>query len=309
MRAFRFGIGTGRIETADEFYDAVRRAAAVGYDTLCVPDHLGVVSPEVGLMAAALSSERLRIGSFVFNNDFRHPAVLAQQMASLDVLSGGRLELGLGAGWNVPEYDASGIPYDRAGVRIARMEESLTILKRLFAGESVSFEGEYFTITDHTLAPLPTQGADLPILIGGNGDKVLRIAAREADIVGFTGFVMRGGSPVLNSITGEGIAERVDYVRREAGDRADDIELNALIQRVEITDDAEKAAAELVERWDMEGFEVEHAMASPFMYFGTVDEIADEVRTHRKNLGISYWVTGSQSGPDFAKVVEKLRGE
>ena len=308
MKPFRFGLGTGHVDNARGFHEAVRRADQSGYDVLLIPDHLGVLSPETALMAAATRSDRLRIGSLVFNNDFRHPAVLAQQAATLDFLSDGRFELGLGAGWNVPEYEASGIAYDRAGVRIARMAESVEILKRLFAGETVDFAGDHYTITGHTLSPAPPQGAGMPILIGGNGDKVLRVAAQHASIIGLTGFRMVKGTPVLDSFSATRIAERIAFVRAAAGDRSEDLEFNSLVQRVIVTDERRAAAAPVVERIDQETFDLDAALDSPFMLFGTPSQIADQLRRYRNELGISYYEIRGDTDPAFDAVVEELAG-
>jgi len=308
MRRFRFGLGTGRVETAGEFSDAVRRADASGYDVVLIPDHLGVLSPEVAMMAAAERSDRLRIGSFVFNNDFRHPVVLARQAASLDLLSGGRLELGLGAGWNVPEYEAAGIAFDRGGIRVSRMEESVRILKALFAGDTVDFVGEHYTITNHTLVPAPPQGADLPIFIGGNGDRMLAIGARHADIVGLTGFRMVKDVPVTEWFGAAAIARRLAHVRGAAGDRAHALELNALIQNVIITKDRRAAARKVVDEWGMAGFDIDVALDTPFMLFGSVRDIADQLRRYREELGFTYFAVGSVAGPGFDAVVEELAG-
>ena len=306
----RFCLSSARTESADAWVDQARRAEAVGYDVLHVADHLGALSPPVAMQAAASVTERLRVGSFVINNDFRNPLLLAQDAASVDLLSGGRLELGLGAGWNVPEYEAAGIEFDPAPVRIERLEESVTVLRRLFAGERVTFDGTHYTISDYELAPLPPQGASLPILIGGNGDKLLAVAARHADIVGFTGFTIRPGGPIPGHFTREGLENRIEHVRRQAGERFDGIELNVLVQRAQVTDQADAVVAEIAAQWrDGLGASLteDDVAASPFILVGTVGEIAEKTDRLRSELGIGSVTVFADRSEGFDEVVRSFR--
>jgi len=216
---------------------AAARAEGAGYDVMLCADHLGALSPTVALASVAQTTDRLRLCALVLNNDFRHPALVAQEAATIDLMSGGRYELGIGAGWNIPEYAESGIEFDRAGARIARMGETMEILERLFAGGVVSFSGEYYTITDHQLDPQPPQGSALPMLVGGNGPKVLGVAARHADIIGLTGISMTPEGPELSHLAVPAIGERIAYVRDQAGARGDELEFNALVQHVDVLGD------------------------------------------------------------------------
>jgi probable F420-dependent oxidoreductase len=207
MRPFRFGLTTGWVSTADAWSAMARRAEALGYDVLLVPDHLGgQLSPLAALASAAAVTTRIRIGSNVFANDFRHPLVLAREAATLDVLSNGRLEFGIGAGWRVSDYTQLGVPYDPAGRRIDRMEEAVTIIKRLFAGETVTVAGDHYRLRGARLSPRTVQRPRPPILLGGGGPRMLRIAAREADIVGFVPQFSAAGRPIIRQAT-EGIPE------------------------------------------------------------------------------------------------------
>ena len=182
-----------------------------------MPDHLGrQLSPIGALAAAAAVTTRLRIGSFVYANDYRHPLLLAREAATLDHLSGGRLELGIGAGWNVPDYRQLGMPYDRPGLRIDRMVESLGIIKRLLAGERVTHDGPHYHLDGARLAPRPVQ-ARVPILIGGGGPRMLRIAAREADIVGLLPQFNERGRPIFTQASEAETARKVEIVREAAG--------------------------------------------------------------------------------------------
>jgi probable F420-dependent oxidoreductase len=251
-------------------------------------------------------TDRIRVGTYVLNNDFRHPLLVAQEAASVDLLSDGRLLLGLGAGWNIPEYTEAGIPFDGAGTRIARLEESVTILKRLFAGHAVTFNGDHYTITEHTLEPAPPQGAALPILIGGNGDKLLAVAARHADIVGFTGFTIRPEGVQPGHVTRAGLDDRIEHVRHEAGERFAGIELNLLVQRAEITDDRAGRAGEIAT--EMEGPSAEEILDSPFVQLGTVDEIATDLLSLRQDLGVSSFTVFDGRSKGFDGVVTRLAG-
>lgn len=307
-RPFRFGLGISSATSHTEFVEAARQAEDHGYSILLVPDHLRTFSPAVTVTAAAAATTELRVGSFVLNNDFRHPTIVAQETATIDLLTNGRYELGLGAGWNKPEYDAAGVAYDKASVRIARMEESISILRRLFAGETVDHQGSHYTISNHSLAPLPPQGADLPVLIGGNGDKVLTVAAQHADIIGFTGFTVVKGVAQMTNFSRTQLRERIEFVRQRAGDRFDHIELNVLIQRAVITEDRVAAATEFSENWGDDAPPLEDMLDSPFVLFGTAEEIADQIRRIRDDLGISYWVAAAARAEGFEAVVGLLAG-
>jgi len=198
VHPFRFGVTANRARSAEAWATLARRAEALGYATLVMPDHLGSqLSPVAALSAAATATRRLRIGSFVFANDYRHPLLLAREAASLDVLSDGRLELGMGAGWRTDDYRQLGIAYERPGLRIERLEESLLILRRLFAGERVTHAGTHYQLRGARLAPLSVQRPGPPILIGGGGPRMLRLAARHAQIVGLLPQFDAHGRPML----------------------------------------------------------------------------------------------------------------
>ena len=313
MHPIRFATGGARVSDRSEFLDLARRAEAIGFDAFLIPDHLGAVSPEIAMTAVAAATERIKVGSIVFNNDFRHPVILAQQIAAIDVFSGGRVELGLGAGWNEPEYAAMGAGIDRPSVRIARMEEAAIILKRLFTGESVTFDGDHYRLDDHTIAPLPPQGADLPIHIGGNGDRVLAAAARRADIVGLTGFSAKASTPHLTHFSSRGAADRIAHVRAHAGDRFADIEFGALVQRLVVTDDREAAGRAVVSEVEEAGMPVvpslDDMLDSPFAFFGTHDEISAQLLRHRDELGISYFTIFGDSIEMAEPIVRELTGK
>lgn len=311
MRLFRFGLGKSRAKDAGEYLAAAARAEGAGYDVMLCADHLGALSPTVALASVAQTTERLRLCALVLNNDFRHPALVAQEAATIDLLSGARYELGIGAGWNIPEYTESGIEFERAGVRIDRMSESIEILERLLAGDVVSFSGEHYTITDHQLDPLPPQGSALPMLVGGNGPKVLGVAARRADIIGLTGFSMTPEGPNLSHLAVPAIGERIAYVREQAGARADGLEFNALVQHCEATGDRRAVARTLAHEMSAESghlVDPDVLLDSPFFLFGTSAQLVEQLQEIREKTGISYFTIRADGSEGFDAVVEELSG-
>src|SRR4051794_21671749 len=202
MRPFHFLADASTIVSGTELAARARRAEQLGYHALVMPDHLlEQLSPVVAMATVAAATSTLRVSGFVLNNDLRHPAVLAQDLASIDVLSGGRLDVAIGAGWNKPEYDAIGIPFDPTPVRQARLAESVTVLKGLFGGAPFSFAGEHYTITDYTGEPVPVQRPHPPFFIGGGGRRTLTLAGREANIVGLAPRIRAGSVVDAASLT------------------------------------------------------------------------------------------------------------
>jgi len=300
----RFGLSAAGFGAAGQLVERARWAERAGFSTFSVSDHLNAPSPFVTLQAVSSATERIRLGTLVINNDFRHPAVLAQDAATIDQLSGGRLELGLGAGWARPEYERAGIPYERAGVRVDRLAATVDALSELFAGGPVTASGPGVELTDHLVVPRPPQRNRLPILIGGNGDRVLSLGARSADIVGFTGFGPDDeGRNQATHFDRAGLADRVALVNRESGARADRIELHMLLQMLTITDDRELLARTMAER---EGRPVATVLTSPFLAFGTVDQICAQLSGLADELGITYFTVFNQFGDDAAIVLAAL---
>jgi probable F420-dependent oxidoreductase len=306
VRPFRFGVQIVSATSRRDWQEKARRAEALGFDVLHVSDHLADGFPPLAaLCSAADATERLRVGTFVVNNDFRSPVVLAREAATIDLLTDGRLELGIGAGHMKHEYDEAGLRFDPAAVRVSRLEESVAVLKRLLAGEVTTFVGEHYTVQAHHSYPQPVQ-QPVPLLVGGNGHRVLALAARAADIVGLTGFSQVEGTRNVNlsHFTFEGTRRQVDWVRASAGSRFDDLELNALLQHVEITDDARAAFAPLCERT---GYSLDDALTSPFLLAGSAPAMADALRQRREELGLSYFVVFERAMDDFARVIDQLR--
>lgn len=306
--AFRFGVQEHRAASAKAWKERARLVESLGYSALYLPDHLNdQLGPIAALMAAADATTTLRVGSLVFDNDYRHPVVLAKEAATMDLLSDGRFDLGLGAGWLVSDYEAAGIPYDSPGTRIERMEEGLQIIKGLMAGGAYSFTGKHYQISEMEGSPLPVQKPHPPIVIGGGGRRMLRLAARQADIVNIN-FDLRDGR-VSRDLVRSGLAEATDeklaWVKDAAGDRLEQIELSVTVFLVNITDDRESVAAALASGMGSEPHEV---MEMPHFLIGTVDDVAEQLQRRRNRFGISFVIVPGDVTESFAPVVERLTG-
>lgn len=276
-RPFRFGVVMIGDVTAS-WADRCCRAEALGFDTVLVADHLGRPGPFTALGAAAVATEEAQLGTFVLNAAFHDPVLLAREVTTLDALSAGRVELGLGAGYVRSEFDALGIPYGTAAERLDGLERCLD-----------------------RLAPLLT----VPLFLGGNGDRMLRIAAQRAQIVGFSGTTTdRDGR--LSLISGDTYAERVEHAHRAAGDRAGEIEWNALLQVVEITDDRERTGEE-ARRARAPHLTLDEFLACPTVLVGTVDEMAAELERRRRDLGLSYITVLEPAMKSMATVLSRVR--
>ncbi|MFM8648753.1 MAG: TIGR03621 family F420-dependent LLM class oxidoreductase [Actinomycetota bacterium] len=307
-RPFRFGVQTRGISTAREWTETARRAEDRGYSCLTMPDHFDdQLAPVPALMAAAAVTSTLRVGALVWDNDYKHPLVLAKELATMDVLSEGRLEIGLGAGWMIADYEQSGIPYDSAKVRIDRFVEGLHIIKGLMGDEPYSFSGEHYTISRHNGTPKPIQKPCPPVLIGGGGKRVLSIAAREADIVGINATMSAGvvGPDAFLTMTAAAVDEKVGIVRAAAGDRWPNIEMNVRAFLVNITDDAVGAASGIA---SMIGVERSMVEETPFALVGPAAKIVEDLLARRERWGFSYVIVGSEDIDSFAPVVEALAG-
>jgi probable F420-dependent oxidoreductase len=304
---FRFGVQTSRAASGAAWIEKARKIEDLGYSTLFVPDHFDdQFTPTPALMAAATATTSLRIGGMVFDNDYRHPLVFAKEAATMDVLSDGRYELGIGAGWMKTDYDAAGMTYDRPGVRIGRLEESLAIIKGLFGEGPFSFAGKHYTITNHNGLPKPVQ-QPLPILVGGGGKRVLSLAAREADIVGVNFNLAPGAVNQQVMATGDATSteEKISWIRAAAGSRFDKLELNVTVFVCIVTDDREGMAQRVSGGFNMPPEEV---LSSPHALIGTVDQIVESLQKQRERFGFSYIVFSGDGFEALAPVVKKLAG-
>jgi probable F420-dependent oxidoreductase len=307
-RQFRFGVQLSTAATAEAWAEQARTAESLGYSTLFLPDHFGdQLAPVPAMMAAADATTELRVGALVFDNDYKHPVVLAKEAATLDVLTGGRLELGLGAGWMNTDYEQSGIVKDPASVRVDRMEEGIAVIKGCFGDGPFSFEGEHYRIEGLDGLPAPLQRPHPPLLIGGGRPRVLSIAAREADIVGINPALRSGAVDTETAQDGAAAVtdRKVGWVRDAAGDRYDDLELNMLVFAGIVTDDRRGTAEMMAPMFGLDPDEVEsysHAC------IGTVEQICDDLRARRDRWDVSYWVFQGDSMQAMAPVVAELAG-
>ncbi len=307
-RKFRFGIQTSGADSAQDWAEKAKKMEDLGYATLIIPDHFDdQYAPIPAMTAAADATSTLRFGTLVLDNDYRHPLVLAKELATLDVLSGGRLEIGLGAGWMKTDYAASGIPYDRPGIRVERFKEGLQIIKGLLSEGPFSFSGKHYTITEHEGTPRPVQKPHPPILVGGGGKKVLSIAAQEADIVGVNFSLAEGEVNPTVAATGsaEETHKRLGYVREAAGDRLEDIELNVMVFITQVTDDAAGTAERVSAGFGMAADDV---MGSPHVLIGSTEQIEDTIIRRREEFGFTYVTFSSDAVETMAPIVKRLAG-
>lgn len=307
-RPFRFSVQASGLPGADELIESARKAEDLGYAAFGPPDHFGdQYAPMVALAAVAQATDTIELQPLVLANDYRHPAVLAKEAATLDVLSGGRFVMAVGAGWMRTDYDQAGMAYDRPGVRIARLEESVKILKGLFSGEPFSFDGDHYRITEMTGTPTPVRRPYPPFLIAGGGRRILSLAAREADIVGFNPGLAAGvvDARIAPSAHAEATDQKLAWVREAAGARFDDIELQTSVFFGSITDDA-RGTAEFIAA--SIGATAEQMLESPHVLLGTVDECVERVRSWRERWGISYVSFGGEFMVEMAPVVAALTG-
>lgn len=304
-RPFRFGVIAYDAKSREEWIAKARRAEQLGYSTLLVPDHFGEqVAAVPALLAVAEATSTLRVGSYVFDNDFRHPVMLAKEAATLDMLSGGRFELGIGAGWLRSEYEQAGIAYDPANVRVSRLEEALHIVKGLFAEEPMTFAGNYYTVNNLNGFPKSTQRPHPPILVGGAGKRILSIAAREADIVSFAARVKADGSELdVADTTPTSTLQKIEWVRQAAGNRFDALELNIIIFAASVTEDRQQADRQLAEAFKTTE---EQVLTIPHCLVGTPDQISEDIQMRREQYGISYVVVFEESMEAFAPVIARL---
>lgn len=305
MHPFRFGVRTTGARSAETWVARARRAEELGYSSLLMPDHLiPGFSPVPAITAAAMATARLRVGVHVFDNDYRNPVLLAREMATLDVLSGGRLELGLGAGWMRSDYRQLGLAYDAPKVRIDRLVEAIAILKRLFGGEEVDFTGEHYRVHGARLSPAPVQRPHPPLVIGGGGPRMMRIAGREADIVSFIPQMSRQGRPRIREATTGATAAKVARLRAAAGDRFEKLELTVWVGHVNVADARSPIAAIGA---GAEGL-VTRLIGTPYVLAGSRGAIREQLLRYRDRLGLTYWTIPIESMEPFAPIVDALAG-
>ena len=317
-RPFRFGVlATEETSSRDAWVNYARKVEDLGYSTLVYGEHIsfGGLAPFSALMAAADATTHLRVAT-VLINDLRNPVLLAQEVATLDLLAEGRLEFGIGAGWLAADFQAAGIPFAPAPTRVRRLEEAVSVLKRLFGDGPVTFEGAYYSVHDMNLTTKPQQRPHPPLFIGGGGKQVLSIAAREANIVGVTSKATAAGAMDLGDRTLQAFDEKVRWIREAAGERFAELELNTLIQHVRITDDRRQGAEEVLAAYASWPPDLvvnvprgtEELLEAPYCVIGTVAQIVEQLQERRERYGISYITVHGGYTQALAPVIERLAG-
>jgi probable F420-dependent oxidoreductase len=304
-RPFRFGLTVDAPRPKSEWMTLARRAENAGFHVLVMPDHFGArMAPAPALVLAAAATSQLRVGSFVYNNDFRHPALLAQEAATIDLLTDGRFEFGLGAGWLKSEYEAAGIPFDAGRIRVERLAESLRILKQLLRGAPLTVDGQHYRASALAGTFQTVQKPYPPILLGGGGRELLALAAREADIVSLMPRSRRDGRG-LDETDGsaEAFGRKVALVREAAGEKFGHLELNTLVQAVVISSDRQREAATLSQDYQLS---IETILESPLFLVGSVEEIADLLVARRDRFGLSYITVFEKDATSMAAVINRL---
>lgn len=298
VRRFRFGV-LCTASTLDGWRETARKAEDLGFATVVAQDHFGEqLSPLPCLVAAAAVTTRLRFGTIALDNDFRHPAVLAKEAASIDVLTGGRFELGIGAGWLGSDYEKTGIEFAPGAVRIGRVAETVRVCRAFFAGESVTLHGEHYRIEGLEAFPRPIQ-ARLPMLIGGRQRRMLSYAAREADIVSVS--MLDPRTP--DAPPPPGFAVKATWVKEAAGVRFNEIELHANCFAAEVTDNAAEALQRIADRI---GVTPQEALENPANLVGSVDSIVEQLEGWRERCGLSYISLRPQVMDALAPVIARL---
>jgi len=314
MARLRFGIVSESVREGRAWLDFARQVEDSGIDVLLLRDHFSAgafgqqLAPFSGLAAAAAVTTRLRLGTMVLSNDFRHPAIVAHEAASLHLVSGGRFELGIGAGWYQPEYQAAGIAFDPAGQRISRLDESLSIIKGLLAGTPVRHAGDFYRIDGLDLDVLPMPRPSSPrLLVGAGGPRMLRLAARHADIVGLL------PAPIRDSTDSDDPRDRlpaafdakIRVVREAAGGRFGNLEINAFGTFI-ITDERRAETGNLIVRRGWTGIDVETVWQMPTIFIGSPQQIRSDLRARQERFGLSYLVVGENDLPTIAEIVSDL---
>jgi probable F420-dependent oxidoreductase len=318
-RPFRFGVlAMEEASSRDAWVNYARKVEDLGYSTLIIGEHIsfGELAPFLALMAAADVTTRLRVGTHVLINDLRNPVLLAQEVATLDLLTEGRLEFGIGAGWLAADYRVAGIPFAPAATRVRRLEEAVSLLKRLFGDGPVTFAGTHYSVEDMNLVTKPRQRPHPPLYVGGGGKQVLSFAAREADIVGVSSKATAAGALDLGDRTPQAFDEKVRWIREVAGERSAELELNTLIQHVRITDDRRQGAEEILAAYAgwPPGLVVnvprttEEILEAPYCLIGTVAQIVEQLQERRERHGISYITIHGGYTEALAPVIERLAG-
>ena len=320
-RPFRFGVlalEAASSSSRDAWVSYARKVEDLGYSTLVMGEHIsfGGLAPFPALMAAADATTSLRVATHVLANDFRNPVLLAQEVATLDLLAEGRFEVGIGAGWLAADYPAAGIPFAPPPTRVRRLEEAVLLLKRLFSEGPVTFEGAYYSVHEMDLVIKPKQRPHPPLYVGGGGKQVLSFAAREANIVGVSSKATAAGALNLGDRTPQAFDEKVRWIHEAAGERSAELELNTLIQHVRVTDNRHQGVEEILAAYASWPSDLvvnvprstEEILEAPYCLIGTVTQIVEQLQERRERYGISYITVHGGFTEALAPVIERLAG-
>ncbi len=309
-RPFQFGVNANA-NAREDWVATARMAEDLGYYSLLPSDHLGDSFGAIAaLVSAAEATTTLRLGSYVFGNDFRDPVFLAQEAASIDILSGGRLDLGMGTGYAGGDYAQSGVALESPGVRVSRLEEAVQIIKGFFADDPFSFSGDFYNVEGLNGQLRSVQRPHPPLMLGGGARRTLSLAAREADIVSVNIRTTSEGGFDFGSISAEAAAQKIEWVRQAAGARFDDLTINLLVPLVAVTENREEAAQAALDQYGIppDVLTVEQLLESPSALIGSIDQIVDTLQERREHYGFSY-ISIWQPMEQFAHVVDRLAGK
>ncbi|HEX3794570.1 MAG TPA: TIGR03621 family F420-dependent LLM class oxidoreductase [Acidimicrobiales bacterium] len=308
MAPFRFALQVSHAASPAAWKELARKTEDLGYSTLYIPDHLDDQwAPMIALTVAAEATTTLRVGTLVLDNDFRHPVVLAKEAATMDVVTGGRFEFGMGAGWMTTDYNQSGIPMDPPSVRIARLAESLQIMTAMWRDGRATLTGEHYCVTDAVGTPAPVTAGGPPLVIGGGGKRVLTLAGQYAQTVSIVPSLAAGviGAEVAAESVIEKYSDRIAWAKAGAGARADELEFQCWTAAVQVVPNAAELFDALAPAF---GLTPDQLRAAPIALIGTVEEIADTLRQRRETLGFSYIVVHEAEMETLAPVIAELAG-
>ncbi len=317
QRSFRFGVLCEEMGERNEWFAKVKCVEELGYSTLLVRDHFIAGSfgdqfaPLTALTAAAMITTTLRVGTMVLDNDYRHPVVVGKEVATLDLLSNGRFEFGLGAGWMDDEYMRAGLSFDTPGTRISRLEEALHVFKGLFADGSLTFEGKHYTIADLESFPKPLQRPHPPVLIGAGGRRMLALAAREADIVGIMSGPLNAGEPRDNNPAAhspERLAQKIAWLQESAGERFPQLELSIIVNPI-VTNDRRQGAEQVARARGWTDLSLEEILQMPTICIGTMEQIEAQMLELRARFGITYFMISDSLMEVCVPLVQRLSGK
>lgn len=311
LTPFRFSLQVSQAASRNAWIDAIKRADDAGFDMIVTGDHLEqCLAPLLPLAIAAEVSDRLRLGTMALNNDLYHPLVLARDIATLDLLSEGRMELGLGAGHSKPEYQRAGIAFDDPSIRIDRLAEAVLLLRSLLDGDTVNFEGEHYHLDEARCYPSPIQ-SHVPLLVGGAGRRIHQIAAKHADAVGFTGLGRvnpDGQTAQPDRFPLSAVGQDIEHLREAAGDRSAHLEIQVLVQAVIITDN-DVATAEDICRTRLPSLEPTDILETPYMILGPASAVVEKLLDHRERWGFSHYTVRSEALGQLEPVIAELAGQ